>query len=167
MLRRQRGGTRPDSTASIFPCRTGKLRVKFSSGSPPCRKIELSHRLGHDTHQESKAWQGTGREARKPSDASRHRTDHCQHTNSLIDNQAHLAVCGGDGGNGASTLRMRDSKSKRSTAMREIRIRGNGTGRPRRRYEACAARSKNNIRVVIMTAREFLINKIKQDLGLD
>jgi hypothetical protein len=54
----------------------GKTQGKIFSGLRPRRKIKLYHRLGLDAQQESKSWQGTGREARKPSDGSQDRTDH-------------------------------------------------------------------------------------------
>jgi len=62
---RQSGASGQGKAASIFPCHAGKLRVKFFPGLPLRRKIASDHRLGHDARQQSKAWQGNGREARK------------------------------------------------------------------------------------------------------
>ena len=53
------------SAASPVPCRAGKLREENFSGPSPRRKTASVHRLGHDPQQQSQAWQGTGREARK------------------------------------------------------------------------------------------------------
>jgi hypothetical protein len=54
------------SAASIFPCRMGKLREKFFSELSPHRKIACDQRVEHEIRQQSKTWQGTGREAKKP-----------------------------------------------------------------------------------------------------
>jgi hypothetical protein len=48
----------------------GKTQGKFFFGAPPSQKIAPDHRLGHDAWDQSKAWQGNGREARKASDPS-------------------------------------------------------------------------------------------------
>src|ERR1700746_3732930 len=76
------------SAASILPCRMGKLREKIFSELSPHRKIACDQRVEHEIRQESKAWQGTGREAREPSDRRLASPAHCQHTNSLIDNSS-------------------------------------------------------------------------------
>jgi hypothetical protein len=44
----------------------GKLREKFFSELSPHRKIACDQRVEHEIRQQSKTWQGTGREAKKP-----------------------------------------------------------------------------------------------------
>jgi hypothetical protein len=43
----------------------GKLRVKILRGLSPRQKRSVYHTLINDTHEQSKAWQGNGRETRK------------------------------------------------------------------------------------------------------
>jgi hypothetical protein len=42
----------------------GKLREKFFSELSPHRKIACDQRVEHEIRQQSKTWQGTGREAK-------------------------------------------------------------------------------------------------------
>jgi hypothetical protein len=62
--------------ASPFPCRAGKLRVKIFSRFALHRKVFFDQNLARDSPTESKARQGTGREARKFSDRRLALTDH-------------------------------------------------------------------------------------------
>jgi hypothetical protein len=53
------------SAASPVPCRAGKLRVKIFSEAGRAEKSSVIIYFGHDAQQQSKAWQGNGRESPK------------------------------------------------------------------------------------------------------
>jgi hypothetical protein len=81
--------------APPIPCRAGKLRVKIFFATPRRRKTACDHRLEHDALQQSRAWQGTGREARKLSDRRLASPSDCWYINALIDNCVRSSIwCG-------------------------------------------------------------------------
>src|SRR5262249_27428349 len=64
----------------------GKLRVKYFRAPPRAKKTAYDHSLEHPVRQQSRAWQGTGREARKLSDRRLASNSHCLYNNLPIDN---------------------------------------------------------------------------------
>jgi hypothetical protein len=88
--RRQRDQRRQGRTASPFPCRAGKRRVKIFSRFAPYRKVVFNQNLARNSPAESEARQGTGREARKSSGRRLALTDRCYHNNYQIDYLSHV-----------------------------------------------------------------------------
>src|SRR5208282_5792836 len=62
-----------------LPCRSGKRREKIFPEPAPNRKVHSDQGLARDSSVESKTWQGSGREARKPADCRSASRDHCHH----------------------------------------------------------------------------------------
>jgi hypothetical protein len=71
--RKDEGWARVTSTPP-FPCRSGKLRVKFFFVARPAPKTIYDQHVTRDSSAESKARQGNGRETRKPPIAHWHRS---------------------------------------------------------------------------------------------